>query len=59
MWIVLLDTSEMSDPYGPFSDLKAAAEFLRAAEDRNRAGQIAQLFAPEEFAAEFEEDAQP
>jgi len=59
MWIVLLDTSETPDPYGPFSDLEAAAEFLRAAEDRSRAGTIARFFAPEEFVAESEHEAQP
>ncbi len=55
MWIVLLETSETPDPYGPFSDLKAATEFLRAAEDQNRTGAILRFFAPEEFTAESEE----
>jgi hypothetical protein len=59
MWIVLLDTSEAPDPYGPFRDLNAAAEFLRMAENRNRAGTIARFFAPTEFVPESEEDGQP
>jgi len=54
MWVVLLDTTEAPDPYGPFSDLRAAAEFLQAAKHRNRRGEIARLFAPEEFAAALE-----